>query len=160
MEKVYWRYVMFVRRKWRIFRPFRYQPTIKCTAEISQIKITFLKKVSRCLYTLHRLLKPFSTLTSTLSRTAVTLKPEPSKRLWQRRLRLIRTISSKVTFTDNINKIQKAPHFLEGILRKRLETILSEKYHPDRKVQSTPDNSNLQGKQKIVRVIGSSSYRG
>ena len=27
-------------------------------------------------------------------------------------------------------------------------------------VQSTPDNSNLQGKQKKVRVIGSSSYRG
>ena len=26
-------------------------------------------------------------------------------------------------------------------------------------VQSTPDNSNLQGKSKIVRVIGSSSYR-
>ena len=27
------------------------------------------------------------------------------------------------------------------------------------KVQSTPDNSNLQGKLKMVRVIGSSSYR-
>ena len=27
-------------------------------------------------------------------------------------------------------------------------------------VQSTPDNSNPQGKQKKVRVIGSSSYRG
>ena len=26
-------------------------------------------------------------------------------------------------------------------------------------VQSTPDNSNLQGKSKNVRVIGSSSYR-
>ena len=26
-------------------------------------------------------------------------------------------------------------------------------------VQSTPDNSNLQGKSKKVRVIGSSSYR-
>ena len=33
-------------------------------------------------------------------------------------------------------------------------TILSE-----RKVQSTPDNSNLQKKSKKVRVIGSSSYR-
>ena len=64
-----------------------------------------------------------------LSRTAVTLAPEPSKRLWQRRHRLIRTISSKVTFTDNINT-----HSREGILRKRLETILSEINHPDRKV--------------------------
>ena len=27
-------------------------------------------------------------------------------------------------------------------------------------IQSTPDNSNLQGKCKKVRVIGSSSYRG
>ena len=27
-------------------------------------------------------------------------------------------------------------------------------------LQSTPDNSNLQGKSKKVRVIGSSSYRG
>ena len=27
------------------------------------------------------------------------------------------------------------------------------------KLQSTPDNSNLQGKLKLVRVIGSSSYR-
>ena len=27
-------------------------------------------------------------------------------------------------------------------------------------VQSTPDNSNLKGKLKKVRVIGSSSYRG
>ena len=27
-------------------------------------------------------------------------------------------------------------------------------------VQSTPDNSNLQGKLKKLRVIGSSSYRG
>ena len=27
-------------------------------------------------------------------------------------------------------------------------------------IQSTPDNSNLQGKQKKVRFIGSSSYRG
>ena len=27
------------------------------------------------------------------------------------------------------------------------------------KLQSTPDNSNLQGKWKKVRVIGSSSYR-
>ena len=27
-------------------------------------------------------------------------------------------------------------------------------------VESTPDNSNLQGKLKKVRVIGSSSYRG
>ena len=26
-------------------------------------------------------------------------------------------------------------------------------------IQSTPDNSNLQGKTKKVRVIGSSSYR-
>ena len=26
-------------------------------------------------------------------------------------------------------------------------------------IQSTPDNSNLQGKSKNVRVIGSSSYR-
>ena len=26
-------------------------------------------------------------------------------------------------------------------------------------MQSTPDNSNLQGKLKMVRVIGSSSYR-
>ena len=26
-------------------------------------------------------------------------------------------------------------------------------------IQSTPDNSNLQGKLKMVRVIGSSSYR-
>ena len=26
-------------------------------------------------------------------------------------------------------------------------------------IQSTPDNSNLQGKSKKVRVIGSSSYR-
>ena len=28
------------------------------------------------------------------------------------------------------------------------------------KLQSTPDNSNLQGKLKKVRVFGSSSYRG
>ena len=27
-------------------------------------------------------------------------------------------------------------------------------------VQSTPDNLNLQGKEKIVRVTGSSSYQG
>ena len=26
-------------------------------------------------------------------------------------------------------------------------------------IQSTPDDSNLQGKSKIVRLIGSSSYR-
>ena len=32
---------------------------------------------------------------------------------------------------------------------------LTKKY----KIQSTPDNSNLQGKSKKVRVIGSSSYQ-
>ena len=31
--------------------------------------------------------------------------------------------------------------------------------HGKSDIQSTPDNSNLQGKQKKVRVIGSSSYR-
>ena len=30
----------------------------------------------------------------------------------------------------------------------------------ENKIQSNPDNSNLHGKEKTVRVIGSSSYRG
>ena len=37
--------------------------------------------------------------------------------------------------------------------------IKTQAFYSLTKVQSTPDNSNLQGKSKKVRVIGSSSYR-
>ena len=58
----------------------------------------------------------------------------------------------KICYTKKQNKTK-------GQETARVEPRTSALSIAPRQLQSTPDNSNLQGKSKIVRVIGSSSYR-
>ena len=46
-----------------------------------------------------------------------------------------------------------------NVKSRRFGIIMTQFSRQNEKIQSTPDNSNLQGKSKKVRVIGSSSYQ-
>ena len=65
----------------------------------------------------------------------------------------------KICYTKKQNKTKGQETKKGKFSSARVEPRTSALSIAPRQLQSTPDNSNLQGKSKIVRVIGSSSYR-